>query len=159
MKDWDLTENALRPIPQKRIIDKMNEYMSRLDYAGAERHLKYWLAEARATGDRRGELTVLNELIGHARKTDQRELARRSAEEALALGRELAALTGLEAALFLPLAKVVAVSLVSRVGSALCADAGQSALARILESAGAFCALSCAVPLLRAAAELLEAWL
>jgi stage III sporulation protein AD len=81
------------------------------------------------------------------------------AEEALALGRELAALTGLEAALFLPLAKVVAVSLVSRVGSALCADAGQSALARILESAGAFCALSCAVPLLRAAAELLEAWL
>ena len=72
-------------IPVRRIIDKMNEYMSRLDYAGAERHLKYWLAEARATGDRRGELTVLNELIGHARKTDQRELARRSAEEALAL--------------------------------------------------------------------------
>ena len=81
------------------------------------------------------------------------------AEEALALGRELAALTGLEAALFLPLAKVVAVSLVSRVGSALCADAGQSALARILESAGAFCALGCALPLLRAVLDLIRGWL
>lgn len=76
---------AAAPIPVRRIIDKMDEYMSRLDYAGAERHLKYWLAEARATGDRRGELTMLNELIGHGRKTDQRELTENSAREALAL--------------------------------------------------------------------------
>ena len=32
--------------PQMRIIDKMNEYMGRRDYEGAERHLKYWLTEA-----------------------------------------------------------------------------------------------------------------
>ena len=72
-------------IPVRRIIDKMDEYMSRLDYAGAERHLRYWLAEARATGDRRGELTMLNELIGHSRKTNQREVAKRCTQEALDL--------------------------------------------------------------------------
>ena len=72
-------------IPVRRVIDRMNEYMSRLDYAGAERHLNYWLAEARETGDRRGELTVLNELIGHCRKTGQREAAERYSREALDL--------------------------------------------------------------------------
>ena len=72
-----------RTIPVRRVIEKMNEHMSRLDYDAAERHLKYWLSEARALGDRRGELTVLNELIGHARKTDQRELAEQSAKAAL----------------------------------------------------------------------------
>ena len=76
-------------IPVYRIIRKMDEYMSRLDYAGAERHLKYWLAEARDLGDRQGELTMLNELIGHARKTGQRELAERCSGEALALTGEL----------------------------------------------------------------------
>lgn len=73
------------PIPVQRVIDKMNDYMSRLDYAGAERHLNYWLAEARAGGDRRGELTVLNELIGHCRKTGQKEAAERYSREALEL--------------------------------------------------------------------------
>ena len=38
----------IRPIPQQRVIEKMDAYMSRRDYAGAERHLLYWLEEARA---------------------------------------------------------------------------------------------------------------
>lgn len=82
-----------------------------------------------------------------------------AAGEVAALGGELAALTGLSPALFLPLLKVCAVALVSRVGSALCLDAGQSALARVLDAAGALCALGCAAPLLRAVKELLEGWL
>ena len=82
-----------------------------------------------------------------------------AAGEVLALARELAELTGLSGALFVPLAKVVAVALVSRVASALCLDAGQSALARVMDTAGAFCALGCAAPLLRAVTELLEGWL
>ena len=83
----DLYSPSVSPasIPTRRVIDKMDEYMSRLDYAGAERHLHYWLAEARALGDRRGELTMLNELIGHSRKTNQREVAERYSREALAL--------------------------------------------------------------------------
>lgn len=86
-------------------------------------------------------------------------LALRAVGDVLALGRELAALTGLPATLFLPLLKTAAVALISRIGSALCLDAGQSALARVLDTTGAFCALCCATPLLRAVTELLEAWL
>ena len=82
-----------------------------------------------------------------------------AAGEALALGRELAALTGLPSALFLPLGKVIAVALISRVASALCLDAGQAALARVMDIAGAFCALGCAAPLLREVTRLLEGWL
>ncbi|MBE5996887.1 MAG: tetratricopeptide repeat protein [Lachnospiraceae bacterium] len=62
-------EPGVKSIPQRRIIEKMNDYMSRRDYAGAERHLLYWLEEARLGRDLRGELLVRNELIGHFRKT------------------------------------------------------------------------------------------
>lgn len=76
---------TMKPIPQQRVIEKMDEYMSRRDYAGAERHLLYWLAEAQAGRDKRGELMVRNELVGHYRKTGDREKAFESAEEALRL--------------------------------------------------------------------------
>ena len=66
------------------------------------------------------------------------------------------ALTGLSASLFLPLAKVVAIALVARFSCALCADAGQSALSALLETAGALCALVCALPLLEALLALAE---
>ena len=79
--------------------------------------------------------------------------------DAAALGDELIALTGLSPALFAPLLKVAAVALVTRVSAALCADAGQSALGRMTETAGAFCALGCALPLLRAVIDLLKNWL
>ena len=42
-------EKSVRSVPQMRIIDKMNEYMARRDYEGAERHLLYWLEEAELT--------------------------------------------------------------------------------------------------------------
>ena len=76
-------------IPQKRIIEKNDEYMSRRDYAGAERHLKYWLDEARLAGDLQGELMVRNELVGHYRKTGNRDAAFESASEALSLLKRL----------------------------------------------------------------------
>ncbi len=82
-----------------------------------------------------------------------------SASGIAALGKELAALTGLAPGLFAPLLKVIAVAIVSRIGAALCADAGQSALARILETAGSICALGCAVPLLEEVIGLLRRWL
>lgn len=80
---------ALQPIPQQRVIDKLDEHMSRRDYAGAERHLLYWLEEARAAGDQRGELMVRNELVGHFRKTGDKEQSLLHAEEALKLVDEL----------------------------------------------------------------------
>ena len=79
----------VKPIPQQRIIEKMDEYMSRRDYAGAERHLLYWLAEAQLGGDKRGELLIRNELVGHYRKVGNREKALESGDEALRLLDEL----------------------------------------------------------------------
>ena len=79
----------LQPIPQQRVMDRLDAYMARRDYAGAERHLLYWLAEARAGGDGRGELLVLGELVGHYRKTREREKALARAGEALALVEKL----------------------------------------------------------------------
>ena len=72
-------------IPQRRVAEKLDEYMSRRDYAGAERHLLYWLEEAALGGDLRGELFLCNELVGHFRKSAKREEAFRYAERALAL--------------------------------------------------------------------------
>ena len=74
-----------RSIPQQRIIQKMDEYMGRRDYAGAERHLLYWLEESKYCGDRRGELMVRNEMIGHYRKTGEKEKAFESIDQALRL--------------------------------------------------------------------------
>lgn len=75
----------IRSIPQQRIIEKMDDYMSRRDYAGAERHLLYWLEEAVQGQDLRGQLLIRNELIGHYRKTADREHALENIEKALHL--------------------------------------------------------------------------
>ena len=80
-----MNDMFIRPIPQRRVIEKMDQYMARRDYAGAEHHLNYWLEEARAGGDLRGMLMVRGELVGHYRKTGQREKAMESAEDALRL--------------------------------------------------------------------------
>ena len=83
------TAPEVRPIPQQRVIEKMDEHMSRRDYAGAERHLLYWLEEARLGHDLRGQLMVENELVGHYRKTGERDKAFAHADVALALLDEL----------------------------------------------------------------------
>lgn len=79
----------MEAISIQRVTEKLDEYMSRHDYAGAERHLLYWLQEAQALSDTRGELMVRNELIGHFRKTGNREQALLHVERACALVDEL----------------------------------------------------------------------
>ena len=76
---------AVKTVPQQRILDKMDEYMSHRDYAGAERHLLYWLEEAKLGGDQRGELLIRNELVGHYRKVANKEKAFENGEIALQL--------------------------------------------------------------------------
>ena len=73
------------PIPQRRVREKLDEYMSRRDYAGAERHLNYWLREAQQSGDLRGEFFLRGEMMGHYRKTGNRDEAILSANEGLNL--------------------------------------------------------------------------
>ena len=72
-------------IPMMRVRDRLDAYVDRKDYAGAARHLEYWLAEARALGDVRGEFAVRTEMMGVYRKMGDRERALASAEAALAL--------------------------------------------------------------------------
>ena len=80
-------------------------------------------------------------------------------DEVSGRGAELFEMTKLAPTLFVPLLKVMAIALIVRIGGALCADAGQSALSALLETAGAVCALWCAVPLLRAVVDMLEGWI
>ena len=47
---------AVIPVPQGRIIEKLDEYLARRDYESAEKHLLYWLEEAEQGRDDRGRL-------------------------------------------------------------------------------------------------------
>lgn len=42
-------------IPVGRVIEKLDSYLNQNDYSSAERHLEYWLSEAEAGEDDRGE--------------------------------------------------------------------------------------------------------
>lgn len=81
--------SSTKPIPQKRIVEKMDEYLERQDYVGAERHLLYWLDEACMVRDARGQLFLCNELVGYYRKMNNKEKAYWYGEKALALLNEL----------------------------------------------------------------------
>ena len=78
-----------------------------------------------------------------------------AAAEVLAFLRELAEGSGVPEELFAPLYKIVGIGLVVRVGGGLCRDAGESALAGVVETAGAVCALASSLPLLQTVLELL----
>ena len=84
-----MDKDAATPIPQRRVREKLDEYMSRRDYAGVERHLNYWLCEAQQNRDLRGEFFIRGEMMGHYRKTGNREQAILSAEEGLRLIEQL----------------------------------------------------------------------
>lgn len=56
-----------------RILDKLDGYLARQDFAAAERHLTFWLAEATAARDTATEMLVRSELVGLYRKLDRRE--------------------------------------------------------------------------------------
>ena len=75
----------IKPVPQQRIMEKVDEYMSRRDYAAVERHLLYWLEEAKLGHDQKGELMIRNELIGHYRKVQERDKAFAQIDAAQAL--------------------------------------------------------------------------
>lgn len=63
---------------------------------------------------------------------------------------------GLSEELFTPLLKTVGIALVSRTGGALCRDAGQGAMAGLVELTGAFSAILVSLPLFQAAWQMLE---
>ena len=95
---WPGEEQPVRTIPVDRILQKVREDEDRNDWPAVERHLKYWLEEARMGRDRRGELMLRNELMGYYRKQGKREEACTHAEAALklveAMGMENTVTTG-----------------------------------------------------------------
>lgn len=76
-------------IPWPRVREKFDVLTAHNDYAAAERHMLYWLEEARLGGDLQGQFQIRNELMGLYRKTAQEEKAFESMDDALALVRAL----------------------------------------------------------------------
>ncbi len=70
-------------IDRTRILEKLDAYLHRNDYEGAERHLCYWLVEAEHARDHRTALLVQNELMGLYRKVGKRTEAFATADAAL----------------------------------------------------------------------------
>ncbi len=72
-------------IPIDRVLQKLDSYFASNDPRGALRHLLYWEGEATLAADKRGLLTVYNELMGLHRKEGAESEAIAYAEKALAL--------------------------------------------------------------------------
>ncbi len=72
-----------------RVLEKLDAYLGKNQYRAAERHLRYWLAEADALGDSRSAFAILNELIGLYRKCEMKEEGLNACERTLALVREM----------------------------------------------------------------------
>ncbi len=66
-----------------RVISRLDEYLHKNDYTGAERHLLYWLSEAQSIRDEKAELAIRNELMGLYRKLGKREQAVECAKSAM----------------------------------------------------------------------------
>ena len=77
------------PIPTERIIEKLDSYLNKNDYAGAMQHLCYWLSETDACNDMRGKLTLLNEQIGLYRKINKENECLAAAAGALSLAAKM----------------------------------------------------------------------
>ena len=75
--------------------------------------------------------------------------------ELLAFLDDLTEQAGVSPALFRPLYKIAGIALVVKIGEGLCRDAGESALASVLELTGTVCALLAALPLLRSVLNLI----
>lgn len=76
-------------------------------------------------------------------------------EELMTFLSELGERSGISRQLLVPLYKTLGIALVVKVGGDLCRDAGESALAAVVETAGSVCALLAALPLLRAVLSML----
>lgn len=60
---------------RERILNKLDDLLSRNDYTGAENHLKHWLSEAELSNNRQIILLISNELMGLYRKLGKKDEA------------------------------------------------------------------------------------
>ena len=83
------TKNEPISIPISRVLEKLEEHFAKNDYVSAERHLLYWLNEARLGCDKRGEFSILNELMGFYRKVGKKDEALDACKNAIVLAEKL----------------------------------------------------------------------
>ncbi len=76
-------------IPVGRILEKTDALCGKRAYGDVGRLLVYWRDEAVSLGDARGELAIVNELVGHYRKQNDREKGLGSVDRALFLVKKL----------------------------------------------------------------------
>ena len=78
-------EERIHTIDMRRVMEKLDEYLARKDYGAAERHLEFWLGEARLGNDKRGEFAVRGEQIGFYRKRGEEDKCFSCVSDALRL--------------------------------------------------------------------------
>ncbi len=69
----DCCTRAVRKIPIERFLERLDDCFAHNDLPGAGRLIDFWYAEAEQIDDRRGRLSVLNEMLGFYRRTNDRE--------------------------------------------------------------------------------------
>ena len=75
-------------IPLGRVIEKLDSFLNKNDYEGAEALLKNWLSEAESLGDEKGRLSLLNEQIGLYRKLGRKEDCLKAINDAMEQARK-----------------------------------------------------------------------
>lgn len=84
-----ITRGHKSAVPMSRIMKKLDGYLGKNDFAGAQRLLQFWLEEAGVIGDKRGQICIYNEMLCLLRKTEQKNKAYDAAENTLKLIDEL----------------------------------------------------------------------
>ncbi len=88
--DFDCTackkqNDASSKIPVSRVIEKLDLCFKKNDLKSAEELLEYWQREALSLGDTRGELSIVNEMLGLYRKTSDKVKGEKAIERSLKL--------------------------------------------------------------------------
>lgn len=78
-------------VPIERVFARLDDFFAKNDYSGAARLLEYWASEAQSGGDKRGELSIRNEMMGLYRKVSNKE----KSMENVSLCLEILKITGL----------------------------------------------------------------
>ena len=76
-------------IDTERMLSKLDQIFDKNDLFEAERLLKFWQGEAINLNDKKGELTILNELVGLYRRTKDSQKSEQVIDKALQIIREL----------------------------------------------------------------------
>lgn len=72
-------------IPVSRVIEKLDSFFEHNDLESADRLLDYWQSEAVAIGDKQGELSIVNEMLGLTRRIGKKEKGDRAVQRAVEL--------------------------------------------------------------------------